>query len=407
MIQIQDDFVNQSQPPAPVLGDTPTVSDPVTPVVSSADTVPSQSEQLNQAVQATMQKVEDNTKNNAAEIDRLLAELDELSKNLESQAVAPSEVKSEPAESTEPAVEPSAVEPSAVVEPVAAPKAVMDSPILPKAQSEPSQDKAEASQAEEEEKFDFDAFLDDLEKKIDEESAKIKAAKAADPQGDSVMPIDPAPSEAPSPVLEELTVTSNPADEEEPEEVQDDFRKNRVVSQPAELSTDNQVVNQEETATEAVLAPPVANEESVSASEESEELRAQNIFEMLGLANISDEEKNQFLDELESMIWDDFVVHDLELLLTSEEYAKAREVLDSSSDENQKKEDLIVYLEKIVPDLDEVLYEKALELKSEMMGERLSKMKEGADEATLAKIKQAEGLISRNLWRQAATLLNG
>lgn len=404
MIQIQDDFVNQSQPPAPVLTDSSTqpiqvtqpVSDPVAPVVSSVDTVPSQSEQLNQAVQATMQKVEANTKNNAAEIDRLLAELDELSKNLESQVVTPSEVKSELAESTESAV----VEPSAAVEPVVVHEAVMDSPILPTAaQSELTQDKAEASPAEEEEKFDFDAFLDDLEKKIDEESAKIKAAKAVDPQGDSVMPVDPAPSVAPTPVLEESTATLNKVDEEETEEVQDDFRKNRASNQA--------LVEDQEAATEAVLAPDASDEQNTAASEESEELRAQNIFEMLGLAKISDEEKNQFLDELESMIWDDFVVHDLELLLTSEEYAKAREVLDSSSDENQKKEDLIVYLEKIVPDLDEVLYEKALELKSEMMGERLSKMKEGADEATLAKIKQAEGLISRNLWRQAATLLNG
>jgi hypothetical protein len=140
---------------------------------------------------------------------------------------------------------------------------------------------------------------------------------------------------------------------------------------------------------------------------DSEELKAQNIFDMLGLMNIEDEEKNQFLDELEAMIWDDFVTHDLELLLTSEEYAGAREILDTKvQSEAQQKENLIVYLEKLVPDLDEVLYDKALELKSEMMGERLAKMKESADGTTLAKIKEVEGLISQNHWKSAVSLLN-
>lgn len=372
MIQIQDDFVSQSQPTATALADTPTraiqpsdSSNPsITPTpVAAIDAVPDQNEKINQAVQATMQKVETNTKNNAAEIDRLLAELDELSKNLEGQVTnqgqnevkaVKNEVKTESSQTVQPVL--------SATEPAPAHNQFKDK----------DDDVVEAGakvgdqMTQEEEKFDFDAFLDDLEKKIDEESAKIKAAKSSEDVAD---------------------------------EVQEDFRKNRSTSAIPDDS-------EQETVSKAPLTPPVSEEQNSKTSDESEELRAQNIFEMLGLANISDEEKNQFLDELESMIWDDFVVHDLELLLTSEEYVKAREILDSASDETKKKEDLIVYLEGIVPDLDEVLYEKALELKSEMMGERLSKMKEGADEATLAKVKQAESLISRNLWRQAANLLN-
>ena len=139
----------------------------------------------------------------------------------------------------------------------------------------------------------------------------------------------------------------------------------------------------------------------------SEELKAQNIFDMLGLADIEDEEKNKFLDELESMIWEDFITHDLELLLTSEEYKQARRILDENDkEETQQKEDLIAYLEGLIPDLDEVLYDKALELKSEMMGERLAKMKAEADTATLEEIKKVEDFISQNKWRSAAALLN-
>jgi len=100
-------------------------------------------------------------------------------------------------------------------------------------------------------------------------------------------------------------------------------------------------------------------------------------------------------------------MHDLELVLTSEEYAGALKILDAEDQKNnEKKENLIVYLEKILPNLDEILYDKALELKSEMMAERLSQMKKNADEATLAKIKEVENLISQNKWKSASLLLN-
>jgi hypothetical protein len=107
------------------------------------------------------------------------------------------------------------------------------------------------------------------------------------------------------------------------------------------------------------------------------------------------------------MIWDDFVMHDLELLLTSEEYGQARQILDDQAkSEDERKEGLIIFLEKLIPDLDEVLYEKALELKSEMMAERLAKLKENTDSSVADKVKQAEAMISENRWRSAAALLN-
>ncbi len=292
MIQIQDDAVNQN-----VVQSQPVVG---TSVSAPQSTFPAD------------QTIAENTKNNAAEIDKLLAELDKLSKNLEDK---PSEVST---------------------------------PVAPNELKE--------------DKFDFDSFLTDLEKKIDEEGQKKSTT------------IDQSMS------------------------TDQDFRKNRSNT---DLDSSQTSVNTEET---PVSAGSVSGQDAEQSN--SEELRAQNIFEILGLMNISDVDKNQFLDELEIMIWDDFVVHDLELLLTSEEYKEARRILDTSKDENQKKEELIVYLEKLIPDLDEVLYEKALELKSEMMGERLNKMKENADEATLSKVQKAQDLISQNLWRQAATLLN-
>lgn len=226
------------------------------------------------------------------------------------------------------------------------------------------------SPAASDEKFDFDGFLSDLEKKIDQESKRNEPGEIS----------ETVPTTSKEPTSDEVI-----EDFPDPEDFADDFRKDRPATDLEESSS-----------------------ETVSASEEptAEELKAQNIFEMLGLTKISDEEKNQFLDELESMIWDDFVVHDLELLLTSEEYAGAREILDKPDQDDEKKEALIAYLDKLIPDLDEVLYEKALELKSEMLAERLSKTKDGADQATLDKVKEAEDLISQNRWKSAVSLLN-
>jgi hypothetical protein len=301
MIQIQDDIVSQSASPTSSVAQGVQASQPI-----------SQS-----APQLSPQK------DNTAEIDQLLAELDKLSKNFEEKS-AP--VKSEVVSQAAP---------------------VQAEPI--KAESIKNDDKSA-------EKFDFDSFLTDLESKIDAESNKNKPAEfqeLADPQKS------------------------------------DEFRKNRPALDVQ--STDEEVK-------EDVAVSDEANEE---------ELKSQNIFTMLGLMNITDEEKNQFLDELEAMIWDDFVVHDLELLLTSEEYTGARKILDNADiNKDEVKENLIVYLEKLIPDLDEVLYDKALELKSEMMGERLGKMKESADEAVLAKVKEVENLISQNLWKSASLLLN-
>ncbi len=297
MIQIQDDIVSQS----------------VSPTSSVAQGV--------QPTQQTSQSA--SKKDNTAEIDQLLAELDKLSKNLEEK---PASVKSEVVGQSEPV------------------------------QAEPIQSESIKDDDKPAEKFDFDSFLTDLESKIDAESNKNKPAKA-----------------------------------QEPEELQesDEFRKARPALD---------VQSTDEEAKEDVITGDEANEE---------ELKSQNIFVMLGLMNITDEEKNQFLDELEEMIWDDFVFHDLELLLTSEEYAGARKILDNAdTNKDEVKENLIVYLEKLIPDLDEVLYDKALELKSEMMGERLGKMKESADEAVLAKVKEVENLISQNLWKSASLLLN-
>jgi len=373
--------------------------------------------------------------NNAAEIDRLLAELDRLVKETESKSaestsaekpVTAQENSAEPAaEPTEPTTE-SATEPTeptmeSATEPATEPVA-QESATEPTEQSIPTQpEETDQSAAVSEttqsgaaqsavddtlagkttDEFDFNSFLADLESKIDKENEQKTADNASEPVTSASEPTD----NEPEPADNEQEPTDN---EPENEELADDFRKNHsaidIQTEERQSTEDSNEDSTEGSVGDSTTKDREANEQKNS---NDEELKTQNIFEMLGLMHIADAEKDKFLDELETVIWDDFVMHDLELVLTSVEYADARRILDAEDKKaDEKKEELIIYLEKILPDLDEILYDKALELKSEMMGERLSQMKKNADEATLAKIKEVEDLISQNKWKSASLLLN-
>lgn len=101
-----------------------------------------------------------------------------------------------------------------------------------------------------------------------------------------------------------------------------------------------------------------------SGPDSSESLEEQNIFELLGVADGSDEEKEEFLDELQQVIWEDFLENDVELLVTLEEKKQVDAILaKTDSNDLEKQEELVVYLEKLIPDLEEIMLEKALELK--------------------------------------------
>ena len=139
-----------------------------------------------------------------------------------------------------------------------------------------------------------------------------------------------------------------------------------------------------------------------------ESLEEQNVFDLLGVADGTDEEREQFLDELQQVIWEDFLESDVELLVTVEEMAQVRSITDKNIGDLEKQEELIVYLEKLIPDLEEIMLEKALELKEDMMKERIAGMKEmfAGQEDKLSRIAEAEQLISQNKWNSAAGVLN-
>jgi hypothetical protein len=130
---------------------------------------------------------------------------------------------------------------------------------------------------------------------------------------------------------------------------------------------------------------------------QSEELEDQNIFYMLGVLDGTPEQRESFLE------------YDVKLLITKEEQGQLDTILSSNpGNELEKQEKIVVFLEKLIPDLEEIMLEKALELKEEMIRERVKGMKEYYKEKpeSLAQITKAEEMMNVGKWYTAATLLN-
>lgn len=140
---------------------------------------------------------------------------------------------------------------------------------------------------------------------------------------------------------------------------------------------------------------------------ESESLESQNIFFLLGIEAGSDEDKESFLDELQQVIWEDFIENDVKMLITPDELKQLQEIM-KEGDSQEVQEKIVVFLEKLVPDLEEIMMEKALELKGDLVKERLSGMKEyhTENQDKLSELDKAEKLIKEEKWHQAGTVLN-
>ncbi len=156
----------------------------------------------------------------------------------------------------------------------------------------------------------------------------------------------------------------------------------------------------------AVEQPPVVQQKSEAASELLED---QNIFTLLGVLDGTEDQRDEFLDELQQVIWEDFLEYDVKLLVTKSEQDELTVLLeDSKSKDLEKQEKVVVFLEKLIPDLEEIMLEKALELKEEMARERVKSYKnlyQGQSEV-LEKVAKAEELMNTNKWYSAAQLLN-
>lgn len=151
-------------------------------------------------------------------------------------------------------------------------------------------------------------------------------------------------------------------------------------------------------------APPSTNN-----ADASESLADQNIFVLLGVNDGTTEQREEFLDELQQVIWEDFLEFDAKLLITKEEYQELQEILSQQeSGSLEQQEAVVVYLEKLVPELEAIMMEKALELKADLVRERIAGMKEfyAGNAEGMQKLQRADELIMQERWRSCAELLN-
>ena len=123
----------------------------------------------------------------------------------------------------------------------------------------------------------------------------------------------------------------------------------------------------------------------------------------------NEQQRESFLDELQQVIWEDFLEYDVKLLITSEEMVELKQLLDSQTERDlEKQEKIIVYLEKLIPDLEEIMLEKALELKEEMVRERANGLRQfyAGKSDQLLRVDEAEKLMDSGKWYSAAHLMN-
>lgn len=136
----------------------------------------------------------------------------------------------------------------------------------------------------------------------------------------------------------------------------------------------------------------------------------------------TDQDKEAFLDELQSIIWEDFLADDVKSLITEEEQAKLQEILqspdqgvqpndqqpDDQQQNDKKQQEVVNFLEPLIPDLEEIMLEKALELKADLFKERLLGMRDlyAGQEEVMRTIEQAEEAMADDKWRTATQLLN-
>lgn len=148
---------------------------------------------------------------------------------------------------------------------------------------------------------------------------------------------------------------------------------------------------------------------AAAAATPSEALEDQNIFELLGIHQASEEEKEVFLDELQQVIWEDFVEKDVELLLTEDELKEFQGIANNNTlAEEDKQNQMIEYLEKIIPDLEKIMLEKAIELKEELTRERIDEYRQfyKDDQAKQDMIQSVQALADQGQWKSVAVKLN-
>ncbi len=267
--------------------------------------------------------------------------------------------------------------------------------------------------------------LAELEKALAEYEAKQKAASQAAPATSAPSPVPAAKPADTSTASQPAASAASDEQVEDPlaelEKVLNEYearykqRQEASNKQALDRTQDEPAANQPAVPdTKPDSAPkqisPASQPAQPAGDAAGESIEEQNIFELLGVTDAEQAEKEAFLDELQQALWDDFLEKDLPLLVNQQQLEEIRGMHnDQALPEERRQAEIIKKVEAMVPDVEEIMLEKALKLKEDMVWERVAGMKEyySGQQDSLTKIDQAEQQLRAGQWRSGSQVLNG
>ncbi|OGJ37207.1 MAG: hypothetical protein A2383_03275 [Candidatus Pacebacteria bacterium RIFOXYB1_FULL_39_46] len=266
---------------------------------------------------------------------------------------------------------------------------------------EKSENKKIVEQVEEVKKSTADRDpLMELEEVLNKYEDRYRQNKANSTNSLPSRPVSPVPDQMKNEEKkEEKTAGSDLNDSDERTISQEEYR-DILKSDSVKLAEIDQSTN------EPVKRIDQSTNEPIKSVEPIEE---QNIFELLGVIDADQADKEAFLDELQQALWDDFLDKDLPLLVKPEQLEEIQQLRQQDSlSETELQSQLIAKVEELVPDVEEIILEKALELKEVMIRERLIGLKQYFTNraSKLDEIQKAEQEFSAERWKTGAQILN-
>lgn len=94
-----------------------------------------------------------------------------------------------------------------------------------------------------------------------------------------------------------------------------------------------------------------------------------DIFDLLNMPDLEEETKNRFLEKMQKILLNDFFTNDVKELITEEEASN----LEKNLDNGMSAEDLMIYLNERIPNIEEIMYKKSINFKQTFVQQNVQK----------------------------------
>lgn len=134
-----------------------------------------------------------------------------------------------------------------------------------------------------------------------------------------------------------------------------------------------------------------------------------NIFEILGVTDVSPEDKEALLGELQDAIWEQLVDSEIADTMTETDLVQFEAILNEENmNLDEKRSQLFAVLNDRIPNLDEKLAESTNRMKHELLESRIDGLSEyfAQDAVSLAKVNEAHDVFEAGNYAHAISLLN-